>query len=78
MRGEILRLMRVAGYFQLRIDGRRDPQMYMSLDQAAEVLVKDNRLTAQVVELDMPGGAVVREFTLPDCQEIVRLTKTYP
>jgi hypothetical protein len=71
MRGEILLLMRLR-YFQLRVDGRRDQQVYTSLDRVAEVLVKDNRATAQVVELDMPGGAVVREFTLGDCQKIVR------
>ena len=37
------------------------------------MLVKDNRPTAHVVELDAPGGVVVREFALEDCQKIVRL-----
>ena len=60
-------------YFQLRADdGKREPALYTSLARAAEVLVGDNRPTAQVVELDIPGGIVVREFTLQDCQEIVR------
>ena len=59
-------------YFQLRADGKRDAELYTSLTRAAEVLVKDNRSTAHVVELDTPGGAVVREFTLQDCEKIVR------
>jgi hypothetical protein len=61
-------------YFQLRSDdGRREPELYTSLAHAAEALVRDNRPTAHVVELDTPGGAVVREFMLNRCQEIVRL-----
>ena len=60
-------------YFQFRADdGRREPELYTSLAHAAEALVKDNRPTAHVVELDTPGGAVVRDFTLQDCEEIVR------
>jgi hypothetical protein len=60
-------------YFQLRTDdGRREPELYTSLNRAAEVLVKDDRPTAHVVELDTPGGAVVRDFTRQDCEEIVR------
>ena len=61
-------------YFQVRSDGRRDPELYTSLDRAAEALVRDNRHrpTAHVVELDIPGGVVVREFTRQDCQKIVR------
>ena len=61
-------------YFQLRgDDGAREPELYESLARAAEVLVGDSRCpTAHVVELDTPGGAVMREFTLDDCQEIVR------
>jgi hypothetical protein len=60
-------------YFQFRADdGRREPELYTSLAHAAEALVRDNRPTAHVVELDTPGGAVVREFTLQDCEEIVR------
>jgi hypothetical protein len=61
-------------YFQLRSDGTRDPELYTSLDRAAEALVRDNRHrpTAHVVELDTPGGAVVREFTRQDCQDIFR------
>jgi len=46
--------------------------MYTSLNRAAEVLVKDDRPRAHVVELDTPSGAVVREFTRQDCEEIVR------
>jgi hypothetical protein len=61
-------------YFQLRADdGRREPELYTSLARAAEALVKDHRPTAHVVELDTPGGAVVREFMYNECQEIVRL-----
>jgi hypothetical protein len=72
MRGEILPLMGTR-YYQLRTDdGRREPELYTSLDRAAEVLVRDNRPAAHVVELDTPGGAVVREFTRQDCEEIVR------
>ena len=63
-------------YFQLRGDGRRDPELYTSLDRAAEALVGDNRPTAHVVELDIPGGAVVREFTRQDCQKIIRLASS--
>ena len=59
-------------YFQLRADGKRDSELYTSLTRAAEALMTDNRPTAHVVELDTPGGAVVREFTRQDCQEIVR------
>ena len=59
-------------YFQLRADAKRDPQVYTSLNRAAEMLVRDARPTAHVVELDIPGGAVVREFTRQDCREIVR------
>jgi membrane-bound ClpP family serine protease len=59
-------------YFQLRADGKRDPELYTSLGRAAEVLVRDTRATAHVVELDTPGGAVVREFKRQDCEEIVR------
>ena len=47
-------------YFQLRADGKRDAELYTSLNRAAEVLVRDNRSTAHVVKLDTPGGAVVR------------------
>ena len=60
-------------YFQLRADdGKRDPALYTSLTRAAEVLVRDNRPTAHVVELDIPGGIVVREFSRQDCEKIVR------
>jgi hypothetical protein len=59
-------------YFQLRADGKRDAELYTSLTRAAEALMTDNRPTAHVVELDTPGGAVVREFTRKDCEEIVR------
>jgi membrane-bound ClpP family serine protease len=59
-------------YFQLRAEGKRDPELYTSLNRAAEVLVRDTRPTAHVVELDTPGGAVVREFTRQDCEELVR------
>lgn len=60
-------------YFQLRADdGKRDSALYTSLERAAEVLVEDNRATAHVVELDIPGGIVVREFTRQDCEKIVR------
>ena len=65
-------MMQPVRYFQLRSDGRRKPGLYTSLDRAAEALVRDNRPTAHVVELDMPGGVVVREFTLQDCEEIIR------
>jgi hypothetical protein len=61
-------------YFQLRADGKRDPELYTSLDRAAEMLVRDNRPAAHVIELDIPGGAVVREFTRQECREIVRST----
>ena len=72
MGDEILPLMGPR-YFQLRADGgRRDSELYTALARAAEGLVRDNRPTAHVVELDTPGGAVVREFTRQDCQEIVR------
>ena len=59
-------------YFQLRADGRRDPELDTSLNRAAEVLVRDTRPDAHVVELDTPGGAVVRECTRKDCEQIVR------
>ena len=59
-------------YFQVRADGNRDAELHTSLGRAAEVLVEDNRPTAHVVELDIPGGIVVREFTRQDCEEIVR------
>jgi hypothetical protein len=71
MGDEILPLMGTR-YFQLRADGKRDADVYTSLNRAAEVLVRDTRPTAHVVELDTPGGAVVREFTRQDCLEIVR------
>ena len=63
-------------YFQLRADGKRDAELYTSLTRAAEMLIRDNRPTANVVELDSPGGAVVREFTRQECEEIVR--SAYP
>ena len=63
-------------YFQLRAEGKRDPELYTSLNRAAEVLVRDTRPTAHVVELDTPGGIVVREFTRQDCEEIVRLASS--
>jgi len=40
--------------------------LYTSLDRAAEALVRDNRPTAHVVELDTPGGVVVREWMLTE------------
>jgi hypothetical protein len=61
-------------YFQLGSNGRREPELYTFLDRAAEALVRGNRPAAHVVELDMPGGVVVREFTLQDCPEIVRFS----
>ena len=61
-------------YFQIRENGKRDVGLYSPPPHAykALVLVQHNRPSAHVVELDMPGGAVVREFTLTECQEILR------
>ena len=60
-------------YFQIRENGKRDVGVYSSLYDACKalVLVQHNRPTAHVVELDTPGGAVVREFSLTECREIL-------
>jgi hypothetical protein len=60
-------------YLQIRENGKRDVSLYSSLLDACKalVLVQHNRPSAHVVELDTPGGAVVREFTLTECQEIL-------
>ena len=60
-------------YFQIRENGKRDVGLYSSLHDASKALVQaqHNRPSAHVVELDTPGGAVVREFTLTECQEIL-------
>jgi len=59
-------------YFQIHENGKRDVGLYSSLHDVCKELVRHKRPTAHVVELDMPGGAVVREFALTECQEILR------
>jgi hypothetical protein len=59
-------------YFQIRENDKRVGSLYCSLHHACKALVQHNCPTAHVVELDAPGGAVVREFTLTECQEILR------
>jgi hypothetical protein len=63
----------VRRFFQIRHnDTPVDSQLYSSLEGASRALVKRNDPEAQVVELDTPGGAVVRKFTFDDCQAILR------
>jgi hypothetical protein len=75
MGDEILPLMGTR-YFQLRADGKRDADVYTSLTRPAEVLVRDTHPPAHV-ELDTPGGAVVREFTRQDCEYKSDRTKKF-
>jgi hypothetical protein len=63
----------VRRFFQIRDNNTPvDGQLYLSPDGASRALVKRNDPEAQVVELDIPGGAVVRKFTFDDCQKVLR------
>ncbi len=60
-------------FFQVRDDDKSvGRQFYPSLVEASRALVQRNDTEAQVVELDTPGGAVVRRFTFSECKEILR------
>ena len=59
-------------YYQLRDNNKRGNEVYRFLHGAAQALLEQRSPTAHVVQLDIPGGAVVRELTLKDCREIVQ------
>lgn len=58
--------------FQIRNDDQPlDGKLYSSVLESSRALVKLNNATAELVELETPGGAVVRRFTLEECESIV-------
>jgi hypothetical protein len=48
-----------------------DGKLYSSVLESSRALVKLNNATAELVELETPGGAVVRRFTFEECESIV-------
>jgi len=59
-------------FFQIREDSKPvEHRVYPTLATACRALVERSNPKAYVVELDGVDGAVVREFTLAECQQIL-------
>jgi hypothetical protein len=59
-------------FFQIRNNNRPvDQHLYPSLHEASGVLVRKYTSPCEVVELDNPGGAVIRRFTFAECKKIL-------
>jgi hypothetical protein len=63
-------------FFQIRNNNRTvDQHLYPSLHEASGVLVKKHGSPCEVVELDNPGGAVIRRFTFAECKKILETAR---
>ncbi len=59
-------------YFQIRNNDKPVEQhIYSSLKQACRALVARNDADFHLVELDTPGGVVIRTLTLVECKAIL-------
>ena len=59
-------------FFQIRSNDKIvDQHFYASLHEASRALVERNDPRAEIVELDTPGGAVVRKLTFSECEKIL-------
>jgi hypothetical protein len=69
----------VTRFFQIRDNNKPvNQRLYSTFDEATAVLVKGYPSQCEVVELDTPGGAVVRRYTFAQCEEFVRTTGGNP